>query len=279
MVAVICFPENSGGLPLAKIYRADTASGSYTLIDSVNARQMEFQDEDGDYSKYYKVSFANDSTETEEVPVKSVSQNVLEVIRNELKILDTEILSSEIDFYINQAKIDVQMEICKFYYGIQLTKITNTIYKLPNKFFYDLNCGGVVSILDFVFFKQALPLTVYSPKIPVVAVYADPVEHYVELSDPLASNEILKMNYFTLDRTLSPAALFRLLAYRICSMHYSNIDISNSMTNASRVQIGDIVVQNSSSSNSGIDKNAAAKIDAKYKRFVTNFKSEFIRVN
>lgn len=286
MSAIICFPSNSGGLPNARIYRAEADSinlDPFELLDTVDARQMEYEDPDGNYSNLYKVSFCtNDDDETEKVSVTSVAQNVLSVIRSELDIKDTTISSSQVDVLIAQAKIDVQKDICKFNYGFEVKKLDDLHYQLPKRFYYDLNCGGVVSVLDFTFFKQRTPLTVYTPKIPVIPAYVDPNEYYVELKEPLEHNDILKFNFYTISRDIPSAALWRLIAFKICSMHYYNISVSNSISNFSSIKVGEISISTRNSNSSGTTNtqiDAATKMEAKYRNLVTGLQSQFARVN
>jgi hypothetical protein len=283
MSAIICFPSNTGGLPTAKIYRANAGSTNYTLVASVDARQLEYEDQDGDYSKLYKVSFCtNDSDETTHYSVNSLAQNVLAIIRSELSISETTIPSSQVDFNISQAKIDVQKDICKFYYGVELKKVDDLHYQLPARYYYDINCGGAISVLDFEFFKQQTPLTVYTPKITVRPVFVDPNEYYVVLSEPLQQNDILKVNYYTSSRDIPSGSICRLLAYKICTMHYQNQSISNGISNFSSIKVGEISIstRNSTSSNqSNVLVDSASKMDAKYRNMITGLQSQFRRVN
>ena len=291
MTSVIGLPTNVNNYPFANIYRASSPplANPYNLIETINARQLEYEDPDGDYSKVYAVSFSTappalnqNVHETTMIAVKSVAQKILDIIRIELNLSETEIPASSVDYFISQAKIDVQMDICKFVYGEILTSITDTIYQLPNKYFYDLNCAGVVSILDFQLWKQEAPITIYSPKIPVITVDVNAAldARYIELAESTNPQDVLKLNYYSTDRPISTVALHRLIAYRICTMHYENISIANSVMPYSSIRIGDISIsQRSGSSTNSVTIDSASKMASKYTKLLTNFRSGFLRVN
>jgi hypothetical protein len=281
MSAVICFPVDGQSYSFAKIYRANSLLGEYTLLNTVSARQREYEDPDGNAFNYYKVAFSNGTDDTEQIYVKSLIQQVIDVIRNELKITASILANEDIDFLFEKAKEELILDICKYYYGVQISKVAATIYKLPNRYFFDHNCVVEISCLDFGFFKQATPLYIYSEKIPVIPVYVDPVEQYVELSEPLASNEILKVNYYSMGRKISHKILVQLLAYKTCTLHYdfasNNSDL---MTSGSKIRIGDITIQSGTSTTSSSSiKDTATKMNAKYNNLLVKVKSGFFRMN
>lgn len=276
MTAVICFPIN-GRHAFAKIYRASSEPGVYNLIDTVNARHCEYEDADGDYTSLYKVAFSDGQKDEAQVAVKSLIQQIIENIRIELQVTASVLSDADIYRLFDTCKAEMMLDICVFYYGVQISKITDTIYQLPNRYFFDQNCGGVISTLDFEFFKQITPIYIYSEKTPVNPIYVDPDERYVELAEPLASNEILKVNYYSASRKVRHFILVKLISYKICAAFYGS-PFSNSIGQDSTVKIGDITIKTGSSSASKY-ADSAIKMNARYKQMLTNIKTGFYRAN
>jgi len=287
MTAIILLPINDSGHLYARIYRADSVDGEYTLINTVNAGQLEYDDSDGDYSKYYKTAWYDGTVESTQVPVQSFVQKVIDLVRIECKINATSLSDPDIEYLVDQAKLAIQMDICKFYYGVQLVKLEQDgYYKLPGAYFFDINYGGIVSILDFELFKQAIPIYPYTPKVPVEILDVDIREYYIKTL-PLASNEILKINFYATGRPTNSALIYKLIAYKITAIYFQNLANASITTAASspfaKVRIGDITVENGSSTSAGTSITAivdlANKMNAKYKDLLNNFKTGFFRVN
>ena len=282
MSAVICFPQNTENLPNVNIYRANSATDPYALIDTVSYLQMEYEDFNGDYSKYYSVSFANNDHETEKVPILSVVQSVIDVIRSELNIQEDDIAASAIDFLTKQAKIDIQMDLCTFKYGVEIFHVDNSfsIFRLPNRYFYDLNCAGVVSILDIEVWKQVKPITVYSPKIKLTPIYIDaaPEARYVQIAETCTPFDSVKLNYYYATRAFQTEALQGLIAYRIAAIYYENISIAGSTSNFNSIKIGDISVSRGSSGSSSVIQDSYYKMNSKYRKLLEKMKAGFMRV-
>jgi hypothetical protein len=276
MTAVILFPN--GVYEFAKIYRATSLISEYILIDTVKASQREYEDSTGNSGTYYKVALSNGTIDQSQVPVKSLVQQVIDNIRIELNVLSSDLSNSYVDFLFDACKDEMMLDICTYYYGIQLSKVTDGVYQLPNRYFFDRNCGGAISPLDFEFFKQTTPIYIYSEKTPVTPIFVDPEERYVELAEPLASNEILKVSYYSIGRKIKPQLLVKLLSYKICSTYFNSLSVNNSKAQTNKIKIGDISIQTGSqSASSNVD--AAIKMTAKYKQLITSLKSGFVRTN
>ena len=286
MTAIILLPVDNGGYEFAKIYRASSATGEYTHIDTINSVQLEYEDSDGDYSNYYQITWYDGTAESIKIPVQSSIQKIINIIRVECKISTTALPDSEIHFLTDEARRLIQLDICKYYYGVQIYKLADGVYELPGHFYYDHNCGGAISMLDIGLFKQTTPITIYSEKTDVYPTDVDFNDYWVKVP-PLEPNEILKVNYYTVGRRLDPILLNQLIAYKISAIYFENL-ASNSITTTlsnpySKVKIGPISVENGTSTSVGTSIKAiidfANKMNAKYNKLVTNFKKGFYRVN
>lgn len=286
MSTVILLPTNDSGYEYARIYRSDTQTGTYTLINTINVKDLEYEDVDGDYSKYYKVAWYNGTIESTLIPVQSFAQRVIDIIRTECKLTAAMMPSADIDFLIEQAKLDIKMDLVKFHYGVEVYKLKDAgYYGLPNRWFFDANFGGAVSMnKDITAFKQAIPIQQYSEKVPVEILEMDTDELYIKIT-PLPNSEILKICYYNTSRELKPALLYKLMAYKIAGTYFENLASQSITTAASspfaKVKIGDITVENGSSSSSGTSVSTivdlANKMKSKYTAMMTNFKTGFIR--
>jgi len=285
MTAIILLPTNSGGYDYAKIYRSSSISGEYILIDTVNSVQLEYEDSDGDYSKYYQIAWYDGTTESTKIPVQSLVQKIINIVRIECKVGSTVLPDSEIDFLIPKCQKLIQLDICKFYYGVQIYKIEDDYYQLPGHYYYDVNCGGIMSMLDVSFFKQAAPITQYSAKIPVYPISIDFDDYWVQIPG-IESTDVLKFNYYTVGRRLESELLYELIAYRICAIYFNNLATDRvtetSSSPYSNVKIGPISITNGTSSittsiNAIVD--LSNKMTARYNKLITNFKTGFYRVN
>jgi|GEM_PF-6996475 len=278
MSAIILFPENSDNLPSVNVYRADTVDGVYALIDTVGARQLEYEDIAGDYSKFYEVEFTDGQTTSSKVRVKSFIQKIIDIIRIELKVPEVELPDYEVEFLFDSVKGEIMSDICNYTYGLQISKVEEGIYQLPNKYFFDANFGGAVSVLDIDLFKQVTPLTINSPKIPVEAVDMDVRERYVELAEPLTTNEILKLNYFSIGRELRYDLLYKMVAYKICSLHYENLYTAVKDNPRQKVKIGDITIDKGTKTPTVL-QDTYRQMNAKYQDLTRRVKVGFFRKN
>lgn len=287
MTAIILLPENNGGYVFAKIYRADSSTGTFACIDTIKSVQLEYEDSDGDYSKYYKVSWYDGTTESEKIPVQSSVQKVINIIRIECKLTSAMLSDSDIYFLMDQARRVIQIDICKYYYGVQIYKIKDNYYQLPGYFYYDHNCGGNVSMLDVELFKQTTPIYAYTEKVSVTPIKIDFNDYWVQVPE-LNSSEILKVNFYTVNYELKPPEiLYQLIAYKISAIYFENLaanSISTTISNPySKVKIGPISVENGTSTSIGTSINAindfANKMNSKYEKLVGKYKTRFRRVN
>ena len=284
---VILLPANDDGYEFARIYRSDSEVGTYTLIDTTNSINLEYEDSDGDYSKYYKIAWYDGSTESALIPVQSSIQKIIDLIRIECKISATALPSADVEFLFDQAKLAIKMDICQFKFGVQVYKLQDDrYYELPKAWYFDANFGGAMSILDITAFKQATPIYPYTEKVDVEIFDLDINEFYIKVT-PLESSEILKVNYYLTPRQVKPEFLNKLIAYKIASIYFENLANASITTAASspfaKVRLGDITVENGSSSSAGTSVTAIVdlsnKMAAKYNFMITNFKTGFIRVN
>jgi hypothetical protein len=287
MATVILLPTNDGGYKYARIYRADSESGTYALINTINAIDLEYEDADGDYSKYYKVAWY-DTTESALIPVQSSVQKVIDIVRTECKLSVSMMSSADIYFLMNQAIVDIKMDLVKFTYGIQIYKLEEEgYYKIPNRWYFDANCGGAVSInKDVTAFKQTIPTYAYTEKTPVEILDMDVDEFYIKIN-PISTSEILRLCFYHTTREIKYEVLLKLIAYRIASIYFENLASAAITTAASspfaKVKIGDISVENGSSSSSGTSVSTivdlANKMKSKYTTIMTQCKIGFTRVN
>ena len=286
MTAIILLPENNGGYEFAKIYRSDSSDGEYTLIDTIDSDQLEYEDSDGDYTSYYQIAWYDGTTESNKIPVQSTIQKVIDIIRIECKLTSAVLSDQEIYFLIDEVRRLIQIDICTYHYGRQIYKIKDDYYELPGAFYFDHNVGGVVSKLDVEFFKQATPLYAFTTKESVIIEAIDFDDFWVKVSG-VENTDILKINYYTVNYKLDSKVLNQLIAYKISAIYFENLaanSISTTITNPySKVKIGPISVENGTSTSIGTNINAindfANKMNAKYDKLVSKFKTRFRRVN
>lgn len=277
MTAIILLPEDDSGLPQAKIYRSDTIDGVYSEIVEINVTQKEYEDATGDCTKFYKVSFTDGDTETVQVSVKSLVQQIIDVTRIELKVPVADLTDSEIEFMLDSIKGEVMSDICNYVYGAQLSLVEDGVYQIPNKYYFDANFGGAVSVLDIELFKQATPIAINTPKVPVTATGLDTDERYVEIETPLATNEILKMNYYYVGRRVKYNLLQKLIAYKICAIHFENLYTAYKDNPKQRVRVGDITIDKGVKVPTVL-QDTYRKMNAKYQNLVRKVKVGFVRI-
>lgn len=277
VTAIILFPQDKSGLPQVNVYRSDAIDGTYELIDTVNVGQCEYEDPEGDYRNFYRVTFTDGQDESTPVPVRTLFQRIIDIIRVELGVAETALPDSNVDFLIESVKVDIIPDICKYEYGVQLTKESEGVYRIPNRYFFDRNFGGTFSVLDFDLFKQSIPLTVNSPKIPVHPISVDVDERFVVIDEPMASTDVLKMTFYSIGRHVADNTLCKLLAYKIGCTHFDKVYSTCILSAGRRVKIGDVTVENGvKAANVALDM--SNKCTAKYRDLVNKIKNGFYRV-
>lgn len=287
MSTVILLPTSDGGYDYARIYRSDAVDGTYTLINTINAVDLEYEDADGTYTNFYKVAWYDGTTESALIPVQSSVQKVIDVLRTECKITTSMMSSADIYFLYDQAQLDIKMDLVKYHYGVQIYKMKDEGYfELPKRWYFDNNFGGAVSMnKDIVAFKQAIPTYSYTERVPVEILEMDLQEFYIK-SLPISTSEILKICYYQTPRQVKPELLTKVVAYKIAAIYFQNLASASISTAASspfaKVKIGDITVENGSSSTAGTSVSAivdlANKMGSKYTAMISNFKTGFLRL-
>lgn len=286
MTAIILLPVNDGGYEIAKIYRSNSLNGEYTLIATIDPTQLEYEDSGGDYSSYYKVAWYDGTTESNKIPVQSTIQKITDIIRIECKLNSTVLPDTEIQFLVNEARRLIQLDICTYHYGRPIYKIKDDYYQIPGTFYYDHNIGGVVSKLDIELFKQATPVYAFTTKEPVTIEDVNFDDFWVKVSG-VENSDTLKINYYAINYKLDSEVLNKLIAYKISAIYFENLaanSISTIISNPySKVKIGPISVENGTNTSVGTSISAindfANKMNAKYEKLVSKFKTRFRRVN
>lgn len=277
MTAIILLPEDDSGYSQAKLYRSDTVDGEYSLLATINVTQKEYEDVAGDCTKFYKVSFTNGETDTDQVAVQSLVQKIIDVIRIELKVPVADLTDTEIEFAFDSTKGEVMTDICNYAYGVKLPLVEDGVYKIPNKFYFDANFGGTVSVLDIELFKQSTPIAINTPKVPVTAVTLDVDERFVEIESPLTNTEILKMNYYYVGRKVKYNLLQKLIAYKICAIHFENLYTAYKDNPRQRVRVGDITIDKGTKTPTVL-QDTYRQMNSKYQNLVRKVKVGFVRV-
>lgn len=277
MAAIILLPADNGGLPQANIYRSDTIDGAYSLIDTIPVEQKEYEDTAGDHTKYYTVAFTDGNTEAEQVRVNSHIQNIIEVVRREVKVDSTELSDSDIEYLANSVRLDVMSDICSYGYEVKLSKLEqDTYYELPNRFFFDANFGGSVSTLDIEVYTQEVPTYRYTEKVPVTPVRFNPKDRFIEIPEPIGDGKVLKLNYFYTSREIRYNNLQKLLAFKICSVFYQQQYMQLKDSDVASVKIGDVTVNNHKAASIALD--IYQKMNAKYDDLKRRMIAGFYRV-
>ena len=222
------------------------------------------------------MTFTDGESESGQVPVQTLFQKVADVIRLELGVAATALTDPTIDFLIGSVKADVIPDICKFEYGVQLTKETDGIYRIPNRYYFDRNFGGAFSLLDFDMFRQEVPVTIYSEKIPVTPVDIDPENRFVTVDEVISDADVVKMTFYSIGRKVQDNTLAKLLAYKIATVHFDAIYAACASSSGRKVKIGDVTVENGvKGANVALDM--SNKSNAKYRELVNKIKNGFHR--
>lgn len=278
MPVIILIPQDNAGMPSANIYRADAVDGTYSLISNVAVLQREYEDKDGDYTKHYKVAFTDGDTESELVAVKSHIQKIIDIIRTEIKVSETDLSGADIEFLAKSCRLTIMNEICKYEYGYQPTKLENELYyKLANRYFFDANFGGAISPIEVEAYKFTRPIFLYSKPTPVKVVEFDPKMQYIKLEAPLSADEQLKCNFFYASRAIDPEIQQKLLAYKICAVYYEQKYAACIDTASTTVKIGDVTVSSGVKA-ANITLDISRKMDHKYEDLKRQLMAGFYRV-
>lgn len=276
MSSLLLLPTNTdSSLTIANIYRSNVGEGIFSVIDTVASTIIEYVDDDGDVSKFYKISFTDGVTESNLIAVIPFEKQVVNVIRNLIQISSDDLSDITIVNLIPPAQHDIRIDICEYVYGADLTYIDDGLYSLPNRYFFDLNNGGAISTLDLNFYLQTIPVYAYSEKTPIVPIVIDIDERYIQLDRTLLTTEQIKINYYMTRRRIETDTLLTMLAYKIAANHFDEQSLNASST-SNKVKVGDIAVNSSTSSNALL-QDTYYKLEAKYNKLITNFKRGFYR--
>jgi len=274
MTATFVIPTNLLGSTDNEIYVKTTDDGStYELFDTIPGYQKEYMSTGIATSSLIKVGTTS---------VTTFEKDLIARVRLLCQITDTDLSDDSIVAYVPVARREVLLEIAQYKYGEQLSLIIDNYYTLPNKYLFDFNCGGVISPLDIEVFKQTLPLYVFTTKEPVTIIDMNVKDGWVQLDTELTGNEILKINYYYLQRDAQYDDIITLLAWKIASLQYAAAYTTYSTgigTDTSQVKIGDITVKSAAESASiNFIKDRMAKSEAQFKKAVAYFKQGFYRV-
>lgn len=277
MTAIFSFPKNETDYTQVNIYKSDSVDGTYNNIDTVDVNQMEYEDESGDISNYYKVAFTDGQDESAQISVQTLAQKVVDIIRIELKIDSDNLSDTDIDFLVESCKEDVLSDLSTFRFNEQLEKSEEGIFKLPNRFYFDVNFGGAVSPLDIQLYKQEIPITVGSEKVSVDAIEINTDDQYVKV-EPLSTSEILKIDYYSAGRKIKPKILNKVLAYKICANHYDTVYAQMMNGDNERVKVGDVSITKPVVKKANIAKDMHNKMSLRYKQYVQQLTRGFVKV-
>lgn len=278
MSSLILLPTNTDTtLITANIYRADTVDGMYSIIDTVASTVLEYVDTTGDHSKFYKISFTDDTIESSLITVIPFEMQVINLVRNLVQIPIADLSDAVIVNLIPTAQHDIRLDICEYVYGEVLVYLADGIYTLPNRYFYDKNNGGAVSTLDVDFYLQTIPIYAYSDKTAIAPTTINIDERYIQLDRSLLATEQIKINYYMTRRRIETYNLLVMLVYRIATNHFEEqYTYATGSSNAQKVKIGDITIDTGTKS-ATLLKDTYMKAEAKYTKLVDNFKQGFYR--
>jgi len=274
MSATFSFPKNESDYTQVNIYKSDTLDGTYNLVDTVDVSRMEYEGESG---KYYKVSFTDGQNESSQITVKTFEQNVLDILRIEFKITTDELSDDDIRFMIDSVKHDIVTDLSTTQFGEQIEKISDGVYKLPNRFYFDSNFGGVVSPLDVTVYKQEIPITVNSTKTEVDVLEIDAIEQYVKIN-PVSTNEIIKLDYQRAGRKMKPHLINKTVALKILHTHYDTLYSKVMDGDHEKVKIGDVSISKPAVKKANILQDMSSKTKLRYRQYVQQLTRGFVKV-
>jgi hypothetical protein len=280
MSAVILLPDIPDGMTEAKIYTWDGVDE--TLVDTIPATDIDWQDADTDVSLTIRVSFTDGVDETEKTDVSTFEQKLISHVRNVSNIGSTVISDARIDALIPIALEELMMDICMFSYGEQLSWIQDAYYKLPNKYIFDKNCSGAVSKYDVEIYTQEIPTYDFTEQVEKVPLVINTDQRYVEFDAKLDDSVSGFITYYYTGRRVTATQLYLLMASKIEYLHYQELVNNASSSNdtlGDSIEIGDITIKSSGSTGTyAQNKNSAVQAAARYNKLVANFKKGFYRV-
>ncbi len=271
MSATFSIPTFSPTLETINIYVDDE------VVDSIPGYQKE----------YSSTTIANDAVITvgstsNKVAITTFETDLTTRIRLVCQITADELSMDDIVALIPIARREVLLEIAQYKYGEELSLIKDNYYKLPNKYFFDFNCGGVVSPLDIEVFKQTLPLYEFTAKVPVTIIDLNTRDAWIQLDTVILGTEILKINYYYIQRDARYDDIITMVAWKVACIYYTaeyTTYTTGIAGETSQVKIGDITIKNGAESASiNFVKDRMAKSDAQFKKVITYFKRGFYRV-
>jgi hypothetical protein len=278
MSAVILLPDVPDGMTEAKIYTWDGATE--TLVDTIPAYEIDWQDEDVDVSLTIRVSFTDGVDETDKEDVDTFEQRLISHMRNVENIASTEISDARIDALLPVAKDELMLDICIRVYSEQLNWIQDAYYKLPNRFIFDQNCSGAVSKYDIDIYTMEIPTYEFTEQVEKVPLVINTSQRYLEFDAQLSTSEALYLNYYYTGREVKASHLYLLLGAKIAALHYADqLNALSTSTSGDSIEIGDIKVSSGATSGTyAKTKDVAVKANARYQKLVANFKKGFYRV-
>ena len=252
--------------------------------DRVSVDTLEYVIDDYDYdSDVITIVYTDGTTTNDPITIVPFEKLVINNIRG--KITQDSITSAAIIDLLDTARREVIIDLCKYYYGIELIWIREAYYKLPNSIYLDYNGGGEISTYDIEFYSQTIPIYEYTTKDAVTVVAMNAKDRWVQLDAKLAGSQILKANYYGLQRELKNIDLIELISLRILYNYYQdayNNLVSSSSSTANKIKVGDITIENTASSGNSttafyVDR--LLKTNARYTDKIEKFKKGFYRLH
>lgn len=228
------------------------------------------------------VSYTNGATTTDPIDVETFEQKLITAVSN--KITNDIIEVSEILSFLDMARREVIIDLCKYYYGDELIWIKDNYYRLPNRIFFDYYGGGEISTIDIEFYSQQIPIYEFTTKDAVTVLAMNANDRWIQLDEKLPGTTVLKANYYSLQRELKNIDLIDLIALRIVINYYQtayNNLMSSSESTAGKIKVGDITIESQTSNSSSsinfyIDR--MNKVNAEYTNKINRFKRGFYRI-
>lgn len=275
MKATFAFPEPT--LETAIIYVDDVE------FDRVPSNNLEYEIDDDDLfiDSSITVAYTNGTTTTDAIAVTTFEQKLIKAINDKTTIDNIPV--EDVLNLIDSSRREIIIDLCKYYYGIELIWIKDEYYKLPNRWFFDFNGGGAISTYDIEFYSQTIPIYEFTTKDPVTVVAMNAHDRWVKLDAKLAGTQILKANFYATQRDLKQSDLIELLALKIIHNYYQDAYAnmySSTSTTANKIKVGDITIESSSgnSNNQNYYIDRLNKARARYVDKIDKFKKGFYRV-
>lgn len=274
MSATFAFPSPS--LETAIIY-IDGTEYTRVLTDLLEYEIDDYTDSS------ITIAYTDGSTTTDEISVTTFEQKLIRAITDKLTV---EVIPVEqILALIDASRREIIIDLCKYHYGEELIWIKDNYYKLPNRWFFDYNGGGVVSTYDIEFYQQEIPIYEFTPKNLVTVLAMNSRDRWVQLDAKLDGRHILKCNYYSLQRELKPIDYLELLSLKIIYNYYQDTYanmVSSSDVSANKIKVGDISIESTSgtsTSNMNYYTDRMNKTNARYVDKLDRFRKGFYRTN